>query len=215
MKRGDSVRVKPGVKDADFGYDLSGWQGRVVEIEDALITVAWDSHTLRHDMPPAMITACEESGLSWDVYMFYPKDLEPAEARDTPADVEDAIDALENEHALDWLGEDGELARQVLADVDPESDYEHMLAWEAYMEAHVTFPFEAEVAEVQERGPLQAGDRVRVHGITDADEWYGIIVRLRKGRKQYHIPLCDLEAIDKDAEAYEIVRQYSIWYTNR
>jgi hypothetical protein len=30
-KIGQSVVVKPGAKDIDYGYDLSGWQGRVIE----------------------------------------------------------------------------------------------------------------------------------------------------------------------------------------
>jgi hypothetical protein len=215
MKKGDSVRVKPGVKDADFGYDLSGWQGRVVEVEDALITVAWDSHTLRHDMPPAMITACEESGMSWDVYLLYPKDLEPAEARDTPADVEDALDELYDRHAWDWLGEDGKLTRQVLAGLDTDDYYAMAAAWKAYMDAHLRVPFDAEVYEHQDRGPFRAGDRVRVLAITEADADYGVIVRLRKGRRQYHFPLCDLAALDESSKDGEIVRQYRIWFANR
>lgn len=32
FKVGESVSVKPGVQDPDFGDDMSGWQGRVVEI---------------------------------------------------------------------------------------------------------------------------------------------------------------------------------------
>jgi hypothetical protein len=63
MKKGDVVRVKPGVKDADCDVDLSGWQGRVIEVRpDNIVMVAWDSHTLRHDLPATMITACEEQG---------------------------------------------------------------------------------------------------------------------------------------------------------
>jgi hypothetical protein len=215
MKKGDSVRVKPGVKDEDFGYDLSGWQGRVVEVEDTLITVAWDSHTLRHDMPPAMITACEEIGMSWDVYMVYPKDLEPAEARDTPADVEEALDELYDRHAWDWLGEDGKLTRQVLAGLDTDDYYAMAAAWKAYMDTHLSVPFDAEVYEHQDRGPFRIGDRVRVLVITEADEDYGVIVRMRKGRRQYHFPLCDLAALDEDSEDGEIVRQYRIWFANR
>jgi len=215
MKKGDSVRVKSGVKDEDFGYDLSGWQGRVIEVKGKYVMVAWDSHTLRNDMPPEAMTAAIEQGLRWDRYRFHRKDLELAEARDAPADVKDALDELEDRHVWDWLGKDGEVIRQVLEGLDPDDDYTLMRVWKAYMDDNLTFPFEVEVAEVQERGPLQVGDRLRIHGITDADEWYGIIVRVRKEQRQYHVPLCDLEVLDKDSEAYEIVRQYSLWFSNR
>ncbi len=215
MQRGDSVRVKPGVEDEDFGYDLSGWEGRVMEVERKSVTVAWDSHTLRRDMPAAMITACEKIGMSWDIYVFGPEDLEPAEARDTPADVERALDDLYDRHAWDWLGEDGKLTRQVLAGLDTGDYYAMAAAWKAYMDTHLSVPFDAEVYEHQERGPFRAGDRVRVLSITEADADYGVIVRLRKGRRQYHFPLCDLAALDEDSEDGEIVRQYRIWFANR
>jgi hypothetical protein len=33
IKIGDSVRVKPGVKDPDYENDMSGWQGRITHID--------------------------------------------------------------------------------------------------------------------------------------------------------------------------------------
>lgn len=216
MKKGDVVRVKPGVKDVDCDVDLSGWQGRVTEIgPDNTVMVAWDSHTLRHDMPAAMITASEEQGLGWETYGCDRDDLEPAQARDTPADVEAAIEELESSHAWEWLGEEGELIRQVLEDVDPDDEVAVIEAWDEYMRAHLTFPFDAVVDEFQERGPLQVGARGRVHSITDADEFYGIIVRLQRGRQQFDFPLCDLAALDETSENHTIIHNYRVWFANR
>jgi hypothetical protein len=65
MNVGDSVRVNPGVEDVDFDYEIVGWQGRVIEVTDAYLMVAWNGHTLRHDVPPAMIADCMEAGVSW------------------------------------------------------------------------------------------------------------------------------------------------------
>ncbi len=215
MKKGDVVRVKPGVKDVDFDVDLGGWQGRVIEVRADGVDVAWDSHTLLHDMPATMITACEEQGLGWETYGLDREDLEPAQARDKPADVEAAIDKLESCHAWEWLGEEGELIRQVLKGLNPDDEVALIEAWDEYMQAHLTFPFEAVVDEVQERGPLQAGDRVRVRSITDADDFYGIIVRLRRGQQQFDFPLCDLAAVDETSENHEIVQSYRVWFANR
>lgn len=215
MKKGDVVRVKSGVKDVDFGGDIGGWQGRVVEVQQGSIMVAWDSHTLLHDVPPEKIAESEKQGFDWTLYGLSPQELEPAEARDTPADVRQAVDELTKRHAWDWLGEEGKLVREVLQGIDPDDEFASMGGWYDYMEEHLTFPFEAEIDEFQERGPLQSGDRVRVHGLTDGDEFYGVIVRLRKGREKYHFPLCDLEALDEDSENYAIIRSYRVWFANR
>jgi hypothetical protein len=209
------VRVKSGVKDVDFEGDIGGWQGRVVEVKEGSIMVAWDSHTLLHDVPPETIAECEKQGLDWTCHVFILQELESAEARDTPADVRQAVDELTKRHAWDWLGEEGKLVREVLQGIDPDDEFASMGAWYDYMEEHLTFPFEAEIDEFQERSPLQSGDRVRVYGLTDADEFYGVIVRLRKGREKYHFPLCDLEALDEDSENYAIIRSYRVWFANR
>jgi len=215
MKKGTVVRVKPGVKDVDFDADLSGWQGRVADVHDDRVEVAWDSHTLRHEMPSEMITACEEQGLDWGVYFVSPQDLEPAEPRDTQADVEQAVEELARQHAWDWLGKEGELVREVLAGIRPKDYDDLMKAWYEYMKTHLTLPFEGRVAEPQDRGPLRAGDRVRVYRLISVSGFYGIIVRLRRGREQYDFPLCDLEPLDETSENYRILRGYRVWYANR
>jgi hypothetical protein len=215
VKKGDIVRVKPGVKDVDFDADLSGWQGRVVDVHAETVEVAWDSYTLRHEMPSEMITACEEQGLDWAIYFVRPHDLEPAEPRDTQADVEQAVEELARQHAWDWLGKEGKLVREVLAGIHPKDYDELMKAWYEYMKTHLTLPFEGRVAEPQDRGPLRAGDCVRVDRMMSIASFYGVIVRLRRGRKQYDFPLCDLEPLDETSENYRILRGYRVWFANR
>lgn len=215
MEKGEVVRVKPGVKDVDFGTDLSGWQGRVVDVHAETVEIAWDSHTFRQEMPSEMITACEEQGLDWGVYYLPPHELEPAQPRDTQDDVEQAVEELARQHAWDWLGEDGEITHKVLRGLDPDNDYALVKAWYAYTEDHLTFPFEANVHEPHGCRPLHVGDRVRVHHLELADDSYGVIVHLQHGRKPYDCPLCDLEVLDESSENYTIVRDYRIWFANR
>jgi hypothetical protein len=50
---GDAVVVKVGVKGPDTGYDIDGWQGRIMAIieeddEDLFVTIEWDSQTLNN-----------------------------------------------------------------------------------------------------------------------------------------------------------------------
>ena len=57
IKVGDSVKVKKGVLDPDDNKtDISGWQGRVIKLEESenAIEIAWDSITLLN-MPKASI----------------------------------------------------------------------------------------------------------------------------------------------------------------
>ena len=100
LSRGDSVRFKTGVKDADFDIDMSGWQGRVVsfEQEHGTVMIAFDSITLR-TMPDAYMETCEEQGLDWPEYGASPDELEVVPPRDTPQDVEDAIAELTARYA--------------------------------------------------------------------------------------------------------------------
>jgi hypothetical protein len=79
--------VKPGRADPDYGYDLSGWQGRVIENhrvdeqKKPLVTIAWDSLTLKQ-MPDEMIQRCEEDGLDWSSMGLHASEVAPASPRD-------------------------------------------------------------------------------------------------------------------------------------
>lgn len=84
---GESVAVKHGVQDPDFGDDISGWQGRVMEIEEhppepPMVTIQWDSLTLRN-MPRISIERAEKQGLDWSEVNLYATELEGATARDS------------------------------------------------------------------------------------------------------------------------------------
>lgn len=134
LKIGDAVVVKPGVKDDDTGGDLGGWQGRINgfgENEDGSPTVciAWDSLTLR-SMPRAVVEHSEVEGFDWRTYYLSPSEVEPATARDTEEDVEDALDELESQ--TDWLhlGEEGRRIQAVLNGIDRDDEIALVEAWE-------------------------------------------------------------------------------------
>ena len=215
---GDSVAAKPGTKDPDFDIEIGGWQGRISEIHPAgnpdTVTVAWDSVTLRQ-MPDWVIAQSEERGLNWSLIGIEFRDLELADPRDTERDVAQAIEALSREHAWSWLGEEGVRIGEILAGIDPDDEMALLERWGKHLRRHLRFPFDAEVAEYQERGPLQSGDRVSVRRIFDVDDHYSIIVLLERHRRQYHFPLCDLEAVDEGLPNYELVMDYAVWFANR
>lgn len=217
FKIGDSVRVKSHRKDPDLNIDIGGWQGRISEINERenLICIDWDSITLQN-MPSSLIAECEEEGLGWDQMYLGLDEVDLVEARDTEADVDRALDRLEAQHRYDYLGSAGQRLQRILAGVDPDDHWAVFKAWDKHLRQVLKFPFEAEVSELLMRGPLRIGDRVRIQEIADVDDdSYGIIVKLKQGRKTYHFPLCDLQAIDERSSNYQIIQDYAVWFANR
>jgi hypothetical protein len=143
------------------------------------------------------------------------QEVELTTPRDTEEDVAQVIEELQKKHAWSWVGEEGRRIQQVLADVDADDEMATLEAWEDYLEENLTFPFAAEIDEWQERGPLQAGDRVKVMGIGLVDDLYGIIVDVRRERGKYAFPLCDLEVVGEDSPNHQIVEDYRVWFANR
>lgn len=213
---GGSVRVKESFIDDETGQDMSGWQGRIQEVfpKEETVMVAFDSVTLQA-MPTSYIRQCEEEGYGWDEYGYEMAWLEAAEPRDTLSKVRGAVNARAGEVRYAHLGEEGRAIEKILQDVDPDDEIDAYYAWEEYLLEHLTFPFAAEVSEVQERGPLQAGDQVKVHGIEMTDDHYGVIVKLRRSRNVYHFPLCDLKVLGPPSADQELVQLYAVWFANR
>jgi hypothetical protein len=217
FKVGDSVVVKPGVSNPDFGIEIGEWQGWISALgvgQEDMIMIAWDSVTLRN-MPDFMIQQSEEQGLSWAEMGLEPHEIELSSPRDTEADVVQVIDELSRKHAWSWLGEEGMRIGQILDGIDPDDETALLHRWEKHLKRHLRFPFEAEVAEYQERGPLKSGNRVTVRKIFDVDDFYGVIILLTHRRRQYHFPLCDLEVVDENSPNYEPVSDYAVWFANR
>ena len=177
---GDSVMVKSGVSDPDLGTDLGGWQGRIAGVEKidekhTLVSIQWDSLTLKA-LSLDIVAHCERKGLDWSVMNLYTEDVEPVAPRDAQQDVEDVVEEIESQTRYLHLGEEGELIQQVLTGVDPSDYWEAFETWYEYLEKSLTFPFDAEIYEPQERGPLQAGDRLRVRRLNDIADPYGVLV---------------------------------------
>jgi hypothetical protein len=223
LRLGDSVVVKPNVKELDLNIDIGGWQGRVAEIEeeDNLIGIDWDSLTLKQ-IPDKTIVYCEVEGLDWARVYLAPEDVEQTKARDSKDDVEEAIEQIESKHDFNCLDEDPDdwdeedrRIQEVLNLAEDESEEAAYEAWQEHFQEVLHFPFEAEVFEWQERGALREGDKVTVTGIDESEDIYGILVSLRHGRKKYVFPLCDLEVLDKSSANYQPVKDYAIWFANR
>lgn len=219
FKIGDSVVVKPGVNDPEYGGDISGWQGRITEFmtdEKGVPTVmlAWDSLTLKK-IPGSFIKECEREGLGWDCMGVFAHEVELAQPRDTLADVKRAIEEISVDYEWLHLGEEGDRIQQVLKGVNKKGDIAAFKAWKEYLNGILEFPFEAEVSEWQDRGPLRAGDRVNVLSFEDIEDLYGILVNIQAKRREFIFPLCDLKATDQYSPNHQPLNDYDVWFANR
>ena len=84
---GESVVVKSGILDPDFGIDISGWQGRIEEADNGdTVFIRWDSITLLR-ISMDMIIRCENENLDWEVMTLDKNEIKVSTARDSEADV--------------------------------------------------------------------------------------------------------------------------------
>jgi hypothetical protein len=208
--------VKPGIADPDIGYDIAGWQGRIIAIfdDEEIVQIQWDSITLQ-SMSEEHIAWSEEEGLSWSEMNLAPEDVEPATARDTEEEVARVIDEITSRSG--WFHIGGEQGRRIQAIVNSarsRDEFAIFHTWHAYLEKHLVFPFAARVQE-EMRGPVRQGARVNVLSITFLDETYGTIVAVKHKNGVHEVPLCDLEAVGTNAETRQMVDDYSVWFANR
>ena len=97
LRIGDSVVVKPGVLEPDFGMDIGGWQGRIKEIDDAgTALITWDSITLRQ-MGLDVAIRCENENLDWELMTLDTTEIERTASRDSEADVRRVADVMKIE----------------------------------------------------------------------------------------------------------------------
>jgi len=96
--------------------------------------------------------------------------------------------------------------------------------WTAFLSQNLGFPFEAVVEDVEGSDaelfgyentyPFRCGDMVKVLDTNFVDDLCGVIAGVRKGRKKYAIPLCDLSVIDNSSLNHKLVDDYKAWFFN-
>ena len=219
LKAGDSVIVKSGVIDSDTGQHMDGWQGRVTGLHtyegEQMVAIHWDSITLK-SIPPAIIEACEETGMGWAEFVLGIGDVELAEARDTEQQVKATEKHLHAQYGWLGIGPEGRRIQQVVAGLDRDDEWAAFKAWHKHLSANLKLPFDAEVDEWQDRGPLRAGDKLKVLDINEEiGDPYGVLVDVKGKRGLFTFPLSDLAVLDENLPDYQLVEDYRVWFANR
>lgn len=224
FKEGDSVVVKQGIKDPDFGNDISGFQGRVVSLyldnDPPSLLIAWDSETLK-ELSGKSFVYCEREGLDWASMGLATHEVELTKARDKLSDVEEAKAWVVTQYYWYGIGDNEAQGRRIQAVVnsaDKSAKYREtaiLEAWDEYLKTNLKLPFGVTVEESPKDSPIRLQDKVTVTAFYMIDESFGIIVEVKHKTGKYQLPLCDLSVPMRKAKNYQFVADYSLWFANR
>lgn len=96
--------------------------------------------------------------------------------------------------------------------------------WETWLNEKFDFPFlvermedddDAYFTDIADHQPFRLGHKMKVIGVELEDDLYGIILKVREGRKVGYVPLCDVEVIDEEDPNFWPAREYAVWFANR
>ncbi len=88
------------------------------------------------------------------------------------------------------------------------------LEWMHYLQSKLDFPFEVEVSLYSYSKALHDGDIVKITGVEDIIDLYGMLMKIKKGRKTLYCPLAELLVVDKKSKNYKIIEAYNEWEMN-
>jgi len=97
-------------------------------------------------------------------------------------------------------------------------------SWELWLRENLDFPFSVERMEdeddayftdIAETEPFRLGHIMKAVDIEAEDGRYGIILKVREGRRVGYAPLCDLQVTSTEDDNYWPVREYVVWFANR
>jgi len=218
MKINDSVKVKVGIKDPDIeGNDLSGWQGRIVEIntKENLMTIAWDSITLKNYSLELLMQTWDED---FTLMVLESDELELCEPRDTAAEA-----AKMQEKMLNWadflslFDTNATIYAEIFANVNLTDEMEVFTIWHKHIEEALNAPIEAELID-ESFGDIREGTKLTIKKLDDfIDDKYGILAKCQTPKKKALLPLCCCEPLEKDedTEAEMLIRDYIVWFANK
>lgn len=97
-------------------------------------------------------------------------------------------------------------------------------SWESWLRQNFKFPFlvkrmededDAYFTDTAKLEPFRLGHVMEVIGIEMEDDHYGVILKVKEGKKRGHVPLCDVEVMSTENENFWPVREYVVWFANR
>ena len=96
----------------------------------------------------------------------------------------------------------------------PKRTNEAMGTYFNFLNKNLIFPITG--SHTQETGPFKSETiSINLNSISDLyDDFYGILVEGKCGRKKAVVPLVDFELDDQDDENFELISDYKTWFCN-
>ena len=215
---GQSVVVKEGITEPDFGFDMGGWEGRIIEFvepeedDEEMVGITWDCITLKN-FPDEYIMRCEEEGIDYFTMYLYSDQVRISNPRDTEADTNEIKNEIKKRFFWVTLKEQHKRIKKVLKGADYEKTGSALQTWNDYLLAKLNFPFKAEIIHLQsDETPVKTGNIVEIISLCDTDEVEGIIAEVANEATRTSIPLHQLAVVDKESENYFAVNDICVWW---
>ncbi len=97
-------------------------------------------------------------------------------------------------------------------------------SWEEWLNDNLNYPFQVKRVEddddvyfsdTAKKEPFRLGHVMKAVSIDMEDDKYGIILKVREGKRVGVVPLCEVEVTLKDNDNYWPIREYAVWFANR
>jgi len=235
MNIDSSVKVKEGIVCPDNeNYNIGGWQGRVIDIEENNIEIEWDSVTLQQ-MPVDYIVESFDNDLDYSSMVLYTDEVEETQARDKKVDVLKMQEKLDKQFGGSEIDEIEGRIEGILKSDDLSVNEENLEVYREYLTKNISkaciltgienFSWEEpyilggwdrrEYEELKKVNPSYT-DHFQFIELEEVDERIGLTVKVKRvsDGNLFSLPLCDLEAVDENSENYQLVADYSFWKTN-
>lgn len=125
-----------------------------------------------------------------------------------PLDKEEVYEEFDTE----GMEDDELLISQILGDA--ETNEECLDAWKHYLTEKLIFPFVADYCS-EFAGAIPDDALVNVLKMQGFDHEYGIMVVIQYENEKHTVPLYDLVVEDEEADNYDALEIYSIWFDNK
>lgn len=218
IRKGCFIKVKEGLNCPNLEYQsMNNWQGEVIDIDKTtqLIEIKWDAKSL-FDMPDKYLVDLIKDGYDYEFATLEIKDLQRIKKRDGLIWEEDIKKKLKEKLYWIELYEDEKKSTtyyNFFEGIDATNYIALFKRWEDYLMANLVFPFDAMVVEGR-YGNIKNGMKITLFDVQDYNEMHGIYCIGKVNNRSVTIPICNLEANDKETNNYKLLRDYAIWFAN-
>ncbi len=233
VRIGDSIRVRPGINCPDFeSLSISGWEGRVINIEGDMFEIEWDSITL-NQMPNNYISDSIVEGVDFSAMYLEVADFDVSMARDRIEDVRRVQSNLERKNSFNKI----EKRISMILNTDDECvNNENLKTYMTYIKENIITPcIMTGMEDFNWEEPYLLGgwdadeyeslkkikpsytdifDYIKLEKIFDENLGLMVIVRRQSDNKEFSLPLWDLKTTDEDSKNAILISDYSSWMTN-